>query len=124
MSFVLRALQAVCPPDHVYKIALYPEDVEIDAYTSEGEWVGFGYDVGGKQLDGYRIEMDGDEAVLRFYGAEWLNADIKAKCALIYDVDTGDAVNLMVFPRVTGVIGGIYEVKMPDEGVVRLGGVA
>lgn len=121
MSFALRALQAVCPPDHVYKAALYPEQVDLDEYTSYGEWVGHGYQAGGNVLTGYRVEMDGTEAVLRFNTVEWLNADIKARTILVYDATTGYAVNLTKTERVAGVYGGLFEFKMPDEGVARIG---
>lgn len=121
MSIALRALQALCPPDHTYKVALYPEPVELDAYTPEGEWVGYGYAAGGKTLQGHRIEMDGAEAVLHFNGVEWLNADIKARTILVYDATTGYALNVTHLERTAGVFGGLFEFKMPDEGVTRIG---
>lgn len=121
MSFALRALQALCPPDHVYKVALYPEAAHLDAYTEHGEWVGYGYVAGGKTLSGYRIEMDDEEAVLRFDTAEWLNADIQARTFLIYDATTGYAINVTQTERVAGVFNGLFEYRMPDEGVARIG---
>lgn len=121
MSLALRALQALCPPDHVYKVALYPETAELDAYTPKGEWVGYGYVAGGKTLSGYKVELEGGEAVLRFDKVEWLNCDIKAKTILIYDATTGYALNLTQLERVAGVFGGLFEYEMPDEGVARIG---
>ena len=75
MSFAMRALKAVCPPDHTYKVALYPDAISLDAYTPKGEWVGRGYAAGGNVLTGYRAVMDGQEAVLRFNNTEWLDVD-------------------------------------------------
>lgn len=121
MSFALRALQAVCPETHTYKVALYPELTQLDAYTDQGEWVGYGYSAGGKELKGYRIEMDGVEAVLRFDSVEWLNADIRARTVLIYDADKGHAVNVTHLDRAYGVYGGLFEYKMPAQGVARIG---
>lgn len=120
MSFAKRTLAAVCPPDHEYRLAVYPELVDLDAYSPTGEWVGHGYRAGGIKLDGYRIEMDGDEAVLRFNKAEWVDADIRVRTALIYDATTGFAVNLTQLNKVVGVIGGLFEYKMPDKGVARV----
>lgn len=121
MNLAFRALSALCPPDHTYKVAMYPEPTTLEAYTAEGEWVGYGYAAGGKTLTGYRIEMDGDEAVLRFDRAEWLNADVKARTILIYDATTGDAINSTQLDRTAGVFGGLFEFKMPEEGVARIG---
>lgn len=121
MSLALRALQALCPADHVYKVALYPEAVELDSYTPDGEWVGYGYASGGKTLSGHRIEMDGTEAVLRFNGVEWVDCDIKAKTILVYDATTGYAINVTQLERVAGVYAGLFEYRMPDEGVARIG---
>lgn len=121
MSIALRALQALCPADHTYKVALYPDAVELDAYTPDGEWSGHGYKSGGATLSGHRIEMEGGEAVLRFNAVEWLDADIKARTILIYDATTGYALNLTQLERVAGVYGGLFEYRMPDEGVARIG---
>lgn len=121
MSFAMRALKAVCPPDHTYKVALYPDAISLDAYTPNGEWVGRGYAAGGNVLTGYRAVMDGQEAVLRFNNTEWLDADIKAKTILVYDADTGYAINVTQLERVAGVFDGLFEYRMPDEGVARIG---
>ena len=117
----LRALSILYPEDHVYKVALYPEPTHLEAYSPEGEWVGYGYAAGGKTLTGYRVEMDGEEAVLRFDGVEWLDADVKARTILIYDATTGDTVNETQLERTAGVFGGLFQYKMPDEGVARIG---
>ena len=121
MNFAFRALSALCPSDHTYKVAVYPEPTTLEAYTTEGEWVGYGYAAGGKTLSGHRIEMDGGDAVLRFNSVEWLDADIQARTILIYDATTGDAINTTQLERTAGVFGGLFEFKMPDEGVVRIG---
>lgn len=125
MSFVLRALKAVCPPEHTYKVALYEGVVSLEKYGPIGEIKGEGYKAGGNELTGYRVELDSTgEAVLSFNRTEWMNADIKTRSALVYDATTGDRVSIMEFPRTLGVIGGLFELKMPDEGVVRLGALA
>lgn len=121
MSFALRALQAVCPPDHEYKVALYPETTHLESYTPDGEWEGYGYVAGGASLSGHRIEMDGEDAVLRFNSVEWINADIKVRTVLVYDATTGGAINVTQLERTAGVFGGLFEFKMPDEGVARIG---
>jgi hypothetical protein len=121
MSLPLRALRALCPSDHVYKAALYPEPTQLEAYTAEGEWAGHGYTAGGAVLSGHRIEMDGDEAVLRFNTVEWLDADVQARTILVYDATTGDAINATQLERTAGVFGGLFEFKMPDEGIARIG---
>ena len=115
-----RLAEILYPEDHVYKVAIYPELVDLEAYSPEGEWVGFGYEAGGMVLSGRRIEIEGDEAVLRFDRAEWLNADIKAQTLVVYDATTLDVINLTKLERVSGVYGGLFEFKIPDEGVVRV----
>jgi hypothetical protein len=114
-------MQALCPADHVYKVAVYPDAVELDSYTPEGEWSGYGYEAGGAVLSGYRITVEDGDAVLRFNTVEWLDADIKARTILIYDATTGYALNLTQLERVVGVYGGLFEYRMPDEGVARIG---
>ena len=116
-----RMMERLFPEGHTYKVAFYPEIVQLDSYTPEGEWVGAGYTAGGESLSGYRIETDGEEAVLRFNNVDWCNADIKVRTVLIYDADTLDAINITHLERTAGVYGGFFEYKMPDEGVFRLG---
>jgi hypothetical protein len=120
MTFALRAMKAVCPPDHVYKAALYPEKVHLDAYTPQGEWHGHGYVAGGNTLTGYRVDNENGEAVLRFNTVEWVGADIKAMTILIYDATTGFEVNVTHLEKPVGVWGGLFEYKMPAEGVARI----
>ena len=115
-----RMMARLCPEDHCYKVALYPDVVELDSYTEDGEWVGVGYDAGGAALTGYRVEVEDGEAVLRFINVEWMNADIKVRTVLIYDADTLDAINITHLERTAGVYAGFFEYKMPDEGVCRL----
>lgn len=115
----LKALSILYPEDHVYKVALYPEPQTLEAYTAIGEWVGYGYAAGGKTLTGYQTKMDGDEAMLTFNTVEWLDADVQARTILIYDATTGDAVNSTQLERTAGVYNGLFEFKMPDEGVTR-----
>ena len=117
----LRMMQILYPADHVYKVALYPSVVTHEAYTPEGEWVGAGYEAGGVTLTGHRVEMDGEEAVLRFNNAEWLNADIQTRTIMVYDATTNDVIHLTHLERTAGVCGGWVEYRVPDEGVERLG---
>lgn len=77
----------------------------------DGEWVGAGYTAGGESLSGYRIETDGEEAVLRFNNVDWWNADIKVRTVLIYDADTRDAINITHLERTAGVYGGFFRVQ-------------
>ena len=100
-----RMMERLFPEGHTYKVAFYPAVVELDRYTTEGEWVGAGYTAGGESLSGYRIETDGEEAVLRFNNVDWWNADIKVRTVLIYDADTLDAINITHLERTAGVYG-------------------
>ena len=116
-----RMLERMFPADHTYKVAFYPDVVDLESYTPEGEWVGAGYKQGGETLSGFRIEVDDGEAVLRFNNADWWNADIQVRTIVIYDADTSDVINTTHLERTAGVFGGFFEYKMPDEGVFRLG---
>ena len=46
-----RMMERLFPEGHTYKVAFYSEIVELDRYTTEGEWVGAGYTAGGDGLD-------------------------------------------------------------------------
>lgn len=117
-SFAAKALAALCPPDHEYKLALYtkPLGAKTKYYTTDAEWKGAGYESGGRKIPGYEIKG----AALKFGDVEWLNSDISARCGLIYDATTGEAVKIMDFGRTIGVMGGVFTVKMPKKGVVVL----
>ena len=52
---------------------------------------------------------------------EWLNADIAARSALIYDATTNTPLRIIDFGRRVGVSGGLFEVTLSDEGVLHLG---
>lgn len=49
-----RMMERLFPEGHTYKVAFYPAVVELDRYTTEGEWIGAGYTAGGESLSGYR----------------------------------------------------------------------
>ncbi len=119
-SFLDGVVKAVCPPDHTYKLALFTGllNPAISSFPRKGEWKGEGYAEGGATLTGYRVE----KGSLTFNRVEWLNADISARCGLIYDATTGQPIKIMDFKRTVGVQGGLFEVKMPPEGVLTFGG--
>lgn len=115
-AFAQRMLERACPPDHEYKLALYTTLLDAEnttEYSPLYEWEGLGYEAGGKTLSGYSTEG----GTLRFDKVEWLNADISARCGLIYDATTGEAIKVMDFKRTVGVMYGLFEVFMPDEGI-------
>lgn len=118
-EFYRRALEAACPADHVYKVALYNEARMTDLYTTSGEITGEGYKAGGQTLSGRRVESDEEGAALHFNDAEWLNADIRAGAALYYDATTGDVIRWAKFGRPSGVLYGLFTVYTPKAGVVR-----
>jgi hypothetical protein len=109
-------LTSTFPAEHVYKLHLYVDDPLMGGLEVKG----FGY--APKTLTGHRIEGNGTEAVLRFdTNLIWDNADIKSRYAVVRDETAGQDINVMDFGKHIGVTGGIFEVRLSDEGVFRLG---
>lgn len=105
-------------PGDKYMIALYRSDASlntlIDEYTSSGEVAGQGYISGGRQLRGYRCEVDGTSALLSWDSAVWPNATIHAKGALIYNASKRNrALAVIEFLQETVSTNGNFVVPMP-----------
>lgn len=123
-SFWLHALESACPEDHTYKLALYGQELDADAeYGISGEISGLGYDEGGQVLAGRKVELDEQgRAWLKFDRfVMWADADISTRSALVYDATDGRTLRVIDFGRRVGVQGGLFEVKLPAEGVVSMG---
>jgi hypothetical protein len=117
-EFYANTLRAAYPPEHVYRMALYRDLVNISVYTTDGEIEGRGYTAGGAQLANYRNEG----GVLHFdRNVDWFDADISAHCAVVYDADTGFVLSIIDFGRRCGVINGLFTVTLNEVGVVQLG---
>lgn len=69
-SYKAEALRGVHNENDRYMIALYTDKAQLDSYCSEytpkGEVAGPGYPAGGVQLQGFRVEEDGEAVVLSF----------------------------------------------------------
>jgi hypothetical protein len=91
-QFWLDALNAVCPAEDVYKIALYLEAEATDkneaatVYTTKGELPSkAGYTRGGKELSGRKTGLDGKTAYMTFSDPAWEKASFTADAAVIYN---------------------------------------
>lgn len=122
VSFHARTLEKAYPADHTYKVALYENLQDVDAYTSAGECSGAGYTPGGVTLTGRRIvERDGGADLVFNTQCDWFNADIRARGAVVYDATNGDVISILDFERSTGVIGGVFTVNLNKNGVAGIG---
>lgn len=123
-DFWKHALGLACPVGHTYKLALFAEELTQDAvYDASKEIVGHGYQPGGATLSGLRVEAD-EAGVARLCfdkRVEWLNAEIAARSALIYDATANVPLRIIDFGRRVGVSGGLFEVLLSDAGVLHLG---
>jgi hypothetical protein len=117
-------IRGAYPESGEYRIALYRETLNTlatDSYTPEGEWAGEGYKAGGAALSGWKLTTEENKASLAFADAEWLNADIQVKSALIYRESDGKAIRVIDFGRTIGVMGGIFTVFLSQGNVIELG---
>lgn len=111
-----RMMERLFPEGHTYKVAFYPEgSCNSIATHRKASGLAPATPLAGNLLSGYRIETDGEEAVLHFNNVDWWNADIKVRTVLIYDADTRDAINITHLERTAGVYGGFFEYKMPTR---------
>lgn len=118
--FYANVLSKAFPPDHTYMVALFEEHQTMAHYSPEGECDGIGYEA--KVLTGYTLVDAGDHAVIKFDPiVDWTNADIRTQAAVIFDANTDLVLSIMNFERPVGVIGGLFTLKLHEEGVIKLG---
>jgi hypothetical protein len=122
-GFYARTLARAYPKSGVYKVALYKSVPDIDAYTSVGECEGDGYAAGGVTLTGWKVvEQEDGGAMLAFDTTyDLFDVTVKTRAAVIYDAESGDVISIVDFKKDVGVIGGVFSVYLPREGVVGLG---
>lgn len=122
-QFWLDALNANCPADDVYKIALYLKDEATDknekatAYTSKGELPSKGgYTRGGKELTGRKTGMIGQTAYLDFDDPVWEKASFTCDAAVIYNSSKENKI-LAIFTFGTHTsTNGTFELNLPPAG--------
>jgi hypothetical protein len=119
---ILKGLHQQC---HVYKIALFTEEAELDkntvSYNSQkGEVLERknGYKTGGKELSGFSVSMKDDIAILDFNSVEWTVSSIIARGALIYNDSLPDKNTIAVvdFKSNMKSLNDSFTVKFPDSG--------
>lgn len=89
---------------YTYKIALYTGNANLDnttsAYTTANEVTGAGYTAGGKPLTISQVpvgDLNNNSAYVSFAPVTWTNASFTARCALIYNSNTGASVCVLDF---------------------------
>lgn len=121
-GFNENVLRAAFPANHVYRVALYEDHVNLDKYSSSGECQGDGYETGGKELSGYEIERINSGAILKFDSlVEWLNVTVTTKCVVVYDADTGVVMSITNYEKPVGVVNGLFSLTLNSDGVVAIG---
>lgn len=117
-------IRGAYPEEGEYKIALYSKSSDLrgtSSYSTEGEWVGAGYEAGGATLTGWKLEEKGEKVTLTFSDVEWLNADIVVRSALIYRASDNKAIRVINFGRDVGVLGGVFTIFLSHGAVIELG---
>lgn len=113
-------MRGVHQPDDRYMLALYTEGANLSSrtekYVSKGEVAGPGYAPGGALLRGFRVEEDGDAAVLTFNDVRWERATLRDVVAgLVYNASKGNrAVGVVALAQKTSSTNGPFEVFFPD----------
>jgi hypothetical protein len=111
--------------DDRYRIALYDSGAELDGrtefYSLAGEVSGAGYQRGGKEITGWRVRMEGDEAVIAFDDVVW-EGSISAAGAMIYnDSYRGlPAVATLSFGGTVTSTNGEFRVSLPADRVIGI----
>jgi hypothetical protein len=128
-SYKQEAMQGLHSESDTYAIALYSADANLDedtqAYTSLGEVQSRdGYAAGGKALQGMKVVLDFNTAVVTFNDVTWPNSTITARGALIFNKSKKNkAVAVLDFGRDIVSTRGLFEVIFPpaneDEGLIR-----
>lgn len=116
---------------YTYNIALYTGLANLGpsttAYTTANEITGTGYSAGGIPLVISQTPTSGTSttAYISFQNAVWTGASFTARCALIYNSNTGAAVCVLDFgsDKVT-TPAGVFTVTFPqatsDTAILRL----
>ena len=89
---------------YTYKIALYTGNANLNnsttTYTTANEITGSGYTAGGKPLTVTQVptgDTSSNTAYISFAPVVWTSASFTARCALIYNGNTGAAVAVLDF---------------------------
>lgn len=117
-------------PDDEYKIALYKASAALHKgtkkYTDSGEVdQGGGYQPGGQVLEGFRVSVDKDVAILDWTrDPVWMSSSITARGALIYNASQGNrAVAVLKFDEDISSVNAAFLVQLPpataEEGLIR-----
>jgi hypothetical protein len=121
-GFYARTLARAYPESDTYKIALYEDVPNLDIYSSSGECKGDGYATGGTTLKGWKVIDKEVSASLAFdCTIDWFDVSIKTRGAVVYHVESGAILTLLDFTKQVGVIGGIFTLRLSEEGVVGIG---
>lgn len=116
---------------YTYKIALYTGLANLGptttAYTTANEISGTGYTAGGLPLVISQTPTSGTSttAYLSFQNAVWTGANFTARCALIYNSNTGAAVCVLDFgsDKVTTPAGSftvVFPQATADTAILRI----
>jgi hypothetical protein len=106
---------------YTYKIALYTGNASLDnsttAYTTASEITGTGYTAGGKALTVSLVptgDTSNNTSYVSFSNVTWDPASFTARCALIYNSNTGAAVAVLDFGSdKTNTAAGTFTVTFP-----------
>ena len=106
---------------YTYKIALYTGNANLNnattAYTTANEITGTGYTAGGKTLTITQVpvgDTGSNTAYINFANVTWTGASFTARCALIYNSNTGAAVAVLDFGSdKTNTSAGTFTITFP-----------
>jgi hypothetical protein len=122
--FMIDVLRGVHSPSDEYRLALYgdraPLGADVDAYLTRGEVTAPGYTAGGQVLRGYRTELAGAMATLRWDNLVWPNASISARAALIYNASKRRAIAVLDLGQNYTSTNGSFMVDLPDA-LIQIG---
>lgn len=122
-QFWLDLLNATCPPEDEYKIALYLKadaaDVNLSStvYTTDGELESKGgYTRGGKVLTGRTVGALEKGAYLDFDDPTWGKVDFTADAAVIYNASKGNKILAIFGFGLTGGVNCTFSLTLPPPG--------
>jgi hypothetical protein len=128
ISYKREILKGLHSQSHTYKMALFTSLANLDKNTTSylnqtGEIAAAllnGYETGGKELTGFSVVSIGNKAMLDFNSpVEWLNSNIIARGALIYNNSLTDknSVAVLDFGADLGSVNDTFGIKFPAPGV-------
>jgi hypothetical protein len=128
-SYKQEILEGVHASTDTYKIALYTSSATLGAattaYSATNEVEGTGYTAGGINLTGYSSGLASSTAYITFSDAQWSNATITARGALIYNSSKSNkAVAVFDFGENITSTSGTFTVDFPTAGadaLIRIG---